>query len=74
MRKTSRLVSWTAMLDKNIVAKTLTVVIATVLLVFVDAAGIYTFSREMLFLCVLACVVVVILLPNLVKEMTIKSI
>ncbi|MGX8886728.1 type II secretion system F family protein [Raoultella ornithinolytica] len=73
MRKTSRLVSWTAMLDKNIVAKTLVVFIATLLLVLVNAAGIYTFSHEMLFLCVIACVVVVILLPNLVKEMVIKK-
>ncbi|ROS03927.1 type II secretion system F family protein [Raoultella terrigena] len=73
VRKTSRLVSWTAMLDKNIVAKTLTVVVVTLLLVLIDASGIYPFSREILFLCVLACVVVVILLPNLVKEMTIKK-
>ena len=73
MRKTSRLVSWTAMLDKNIVAKTLVVFIATLLLVLVNAAGIYTFSHETLFLCVIACVVVVILLPNLVKEMVIKK-
>lgn len=73
MRKTSCLVSWTAMLDKNIVAKTLVVFIATLLLVLVNAAGIYTFSHEMLFLCVIACVVVVILLPNLVKEMVIKK-
>lgn len=73
MRKTSRLVSWTAMLDKNIVAKALTALALTMLLFLIDVSGIYTFSRDILFLCILSVVVVVILLPNLLKEMTIKK-
>lgn len=73
VRKTSRLVSWTAMLDKNIVAKALTALALTMLLFLIDVSGIYTFSRDILFLCILSVVVVVILLPNLLKEMTIKK-
>lgn len=73
MKKTSRLVSLTAMLDKNIVAKALTVGVVTLLLLFINMTGIYTLSRDVLFLSVLAVVVVVILLPNLIKEFTIKK-
>lgn len=73
MRKTSRLISWTAMLDKNIVAKISTTVMATLLLFLIDISGIYIFSWNSLFLSALAIVVVVILLPYLIKEMTIKK-
>lgn len=73
MKKTSRLVSWTAMMDKNIVAKVLTAAAAVLILFLVDVSGVYRFSRNTLFLCVLFVVVVVILLPNLIKEMTIKK-
>ena len=61
------------MLDKNIVAKALTALALTMLLFLIDVSGIYTFSRDILFLCILSVVVVVILLPNLLKEMTIKK-
>lgn len=72
MKKSSRLISLSAMLDKNIMAKGVAAAFLTLLLVIINITGVYAISQDVLLLCVLFIVVVVILLPNLIKEMAIK--
>ncbi len=73
LKKTSRLVSLTAMLDKNIMAKGIIFSSLLVILFLLDATGVYKMETDMLLLCILMIGIVVILLPSMIKNTTIKK-
>ncbi|MDF7680861.1 type II secretion system F family protein [Enterobacteriaceae bacterium ESL0689] len=72
MRKSSRLVSVSAMLDKNFLAKVLIALVLIVILLFINLSGIYTIARDMLAVYALIIIALVILLPSRIKESAIK--
>ncbi|MRT58501.1 type II secretion system F family protein [Enterobacteriaceae bacterium RIT693] len=73
LKKTSRLVSLSAMLDKNVMAKAIVATVSTVILFISNAAGIYEMSADIMIICILVVLLVVILLPNAIKNATIKK-
>lgn len=73
LKKTSRLVSLTAMLDKNIMAKGIIFSSLLLILFLLDATGVYKMETDMLLLCILMIGIVVILLPSMIKNTTIKK-
>lgn len=73
LKKTSRLVSLSAMLDKNVMAKAIVATVSTVILFISNAAGIYEMSADIMIISILVVLLVVILLPNAIKNATIKK-
>lgn len=73
LKRTSRLVSLSAMLDKNIVAKAITVVVLAAIVFFIDASGFYKLEAEIMALLMIAIILLIILLPNAIKNVTIKK-
>lgn len=73
LKKTSRLVSLTAMLDKNIMAKGIIFSSLLLILFLLDATGVYKMETDMLLLCILMIGIVVILFPSMIKNTTIKK-
>lgn len=73
LKRTSRLVSLTAMLDKNAGVKAITAVVMALLIILTDASGFYHIETDIMALLMIAIVIVVILLPNAIKNATIKK-
>lgn len=71
LKKSSKLVSLTAMLDKNIMAKALAVTVLSLLLL--DINGTYAMTWDIMLVGFLFIIVLVILLPNVVKSAIIKK-
>mgnify|MGYP003366557434 CR=1 FL=1 len=72
LKKNSRLVRVSDLLDQNIVAKVITAVVLSLLLFWLDASGIYTMDSNTLLLAIIAVVAIVILLPDRIKSMVVN--
>lgn len=72
LKKNSRLVRVSDLLDQNIVAKVIAAVILSLLLFWLDASGIYTMDSNTLLLAIIAIVAIVILLPDRIKSMVVN--
>ena len=72
LKKNSRLVRVSDLLDQNIVAKVIAAVILSLLLFWLDASGIYTMDSNTLLLAIIAVVAIVILLPDRIKSMVVN--
>lgn len=73
LKKSSKLVSLTAMLDKNIMAKAIAFIVLSLMLLVLDISGIYAMSRDIMLLGFLVIIMLVILLPNAIKAAAIKK-
>jgi Flp pilus assembly protein TadB len=72
LKKNSRLVRMSDILDQNIIYKAGIATILSLLLFWVDAQGIYELGSDMLLLGIIAIVAVTILLPDRIKSMAVK--
>lgn len=72
LKKNSRLVRISDLLDQNIVAKAVTAVILSLLLFWLDASGIYSMDSNILLLAFIGIVAIVILLPDRIKNMVVN--
>lgn len=72
LKKNSRLVRISDLLDQNIVAKVITAVVLSLLLFWLDASGIYSMDSNTLLLAIIGIVAIVILLPDRIKSMVVN--
>lgn len=72
IKKTSRLVRVTSLLDKSIVVKIIGGGGVSALLLILNACGIYPMSKDIIMLCITLIIVLVILLPEQIKKTIIK--
>lgn len=68
MRKSSRLISATAFLDKNIMLKMLTITMGWVVLIILSVSGLLSMTINFIVLCLLFIVIIVIVLPDFIKR------
>lgn len=73
LKRTSRLVSLTAMLDKNIAAKAIAVIIMVFIIFLIDISGLYVIETDIMILLMIVIIMLVILLPNAIKNAAIKK-
>lgn len=72
LRKSSKVITISALLDKNIMAKALAVMVLTIILYLVNNLGILEISEDMMLVCILVFMIVVIILPNKIKQSMIE--
>lgn len=72
LRKNSRLVRVTNLLDQNIIIKLAVATTLSLLVFWLDASGIYSVGRDVLLLAIFAIVAIVILLPDRIKNMVVN--
>jgi len=72
LKKNSRLVRISGLLDQNIIAKAMAAIVLSLLLFWLDASGIYSMDSNTLLLGIIAIVAIVILLPDRIKNMVIN--
>ncbi|NUU69015.1 type II secretion system F family protein [Enterobacteriaceae bacterium BIT-l23] len=72
MKKNSKMVQFSDLLDKNIIAKFITIVLMSYAIYYIDKSGLYAMGGDVLMLAILAVVALVIILPDQIKRNVIK--
>lgn len=68
LRKSSKVITVSALLDKNIMAKALAVMVFTIILYLINMFDILEISEDLMLLCILVFMIIVIILPNKIKQ------
>jgi tight adherence protein C len=68
LRKSSKVITVSALLDKNIMAKVLAVMVVTIILYGINTLGIFEVSQDVMLISILVVMIIVIILPNKIKQ------
>lgn len=73
LKKSSRLISLTTVLDENIFFKVLISIVFGVVLFLLSVMGVFSMTLDVIFICFLFVVIIIIALPGIVKKGIIKN-